>query len=94
MRRFNAVTILELTNNSHMYMERQRDKNNQNSLGKKNNVVGLTLSILKTYYKVIVIVTVCEWQKNRHTGQWNKIESRNKCTHSIISKGEMHHLNK
>ena len=64
------------TKNFTICMETQKTTNNQSNLEKIKSTGGIGLP------DFIVIKTVWYWHKNRHTGQWNRIDSPEIHTHT------------
>jgi hypothetical protein len=68
-------------------MEAQKTLNRErNPEQKKSNSGSLTIPDFKLYYRAMVTKSAWYWLKNRHAGQWNRLEDTgiNPCSYSYV----------
>ena len=81
--RFNAIPIkiiwvfTEMKQKLLKLIQNHKTPNNQSNpeIKYKSEAGGITLPDFKLYCKAMVIKRTWYWQKNRHTDQWNRIQS-------------------
>ena len=70
------------TNNLRFVWDYRRPQIAKTILRKKNGPEGTILPDLRLYDKATVIRIIWSWHKNRHVGQWHKVEeSKDKFMH-------------